>query len=92
VSCGGLNGPFWVRFRVRGTGFLSRLKVKKVAGWNFAGIRGRWHGSRRHHLCNGRGAVAAPAWLAAPDWRDLNRCRENEEGMNFTKMHKKLKS
>jgi hypothetical protein len=41
---------------------------------------------RRHHLCNERGVVAAP------DWRDLNRRREIEEGMNFTKMHKKLKS
>ena len=51
----------------RGTGFLSWLKVKKVAGWNFAGISGRWHGERRHHLCNGRGVVTAPAWLLAPD-------------------------
>ena len=49
-------------------------------------------GGRRHHLCNGRGAVAAPAWLVAPDWRDLNRRREIEEVVSSTKMHKKLKS
>jgi hypothetical protein len=47
---------------------------------------------RWHHHWYGRGAVAAPAWLLAPDWRDLDRRREIEEGMNFTKMHKKLKS
>ena len=76
----------------RGTGFLSRLKVKKVAGWNFAAMHRRWHGERRHHLCNGVGGVAAPAWLIAPDWRDLNRRREIEEGMKFAKMHKKLKT
>jgi hypothetical protein len=32
--------------------------------------------------------VAAPAWLLAPDWRDLDRRREIEEGMSPTKMHK----
>ena len=45
-------------------------------------------GGRRHHPCNGRGVVAAPAWLLAPDWRDLDRRREIEEGMSPTKMHK----
>jgi hypothetical protein len=32
--------------------------------------------------------VAAPAWLLAPDWRDLDRRREIKEGMSSTKMHK----
>ncbi len=66
--------------------------MKKVAGWNFAAMHRRRHGERRHHLCNGVGGVAAPAWLIAPDWRDLNRRREIEEGMKFAKMHKKLKT
>ena len=50
VSCGGLSGPFWVRFRVRGTGFLSRLKVKKVARVKFC----------RYAPQVARGATASP--------------------------------
>ena len=57
VSCGGISAPFWVRFRVRGTGFLSRLKVKKVAGWNFAAMHSRWHGD------DGITCVMDWAWL-----------------------------
>jgi hypothetical protein len=32
VSCGGLSGPFLMRVRVRGTEFLSGLKMKKCGG------------------------------------------------------------
>ena len=92
VSCGGLSGPFWVRFGGRGTGFLSWPKVKKVAGWNFAAMHRRRHRERRHHLCNGVGGVAAPAWLIAPRLAtSKKRRREIEEGVKFAKMHKKLK-
>ena len=65
VSCGGISAPVLLRFGGRGTGFLSRLKVKKVAGWNFAAMHRRRHVACRHVWFKALTTIAATKLISA---------------------------
>ena len=81
-------GHFWCDLGCEAR-ILELAKSEKSGGVEFCCYAQQVARGRRHHLCDGLGVVAAPAWLIAPRLAtSKKRRREIEEGMNYTKMHK----